>query len=59
MVNQLHTYLLTTHFCLIFVGVSGPQFGKCPLGVEWGDNHDLFMTSLAHKQLNSFNSGKP
>ena len=38
-------------------GVSGPQFGMCPVTVEWGDQVDTFMTALAMKYLNAFNSG--
>ena len=47
-------------------GVSGPQFGQCPIGVAWGaptnradrgTNEDEYMHSLAHKHINSFNSG--
>jgi len=37
-------------------GVSGPQFGKCPVGVEWGSNEDEYMEKLTMKHLNSFNS---
>lgn len=38
-------------------GVSGPQFGQCPVGVEWGDKNNEYMTTLTMKSLNSFNSG--
>jgi glucan 1,3-beta-glucosidase len=38
-------------------GVSGPQFGQCPVGVEWGDRNNEYMTTLTMKSLNSFNSG--
>jgi len=38
-------------------GVSGPEFGKCPVGVEWGSKEDEAMTTLTAKQLHSFNSG--
>ncbi len=38
-------------------GVSGPQFGMCPVTVEWGSMVDQAMTSLALKHMSSFNSG--
>ena len=38
-------------------GVSGPQFGDCPVGVEWGSKEDEYMTTLTMKQIASFNAG--
>jgi len=38
-------------------GVSGPQFGKCPTGFEWGGSEDDFMTTLADKLQASYTSG--
>jgi len=38
-------------------GVSGPQFGECPVGVAWGAKEDEYMKSLTMKHLSSFNSG--
>ena len=38
-------------------GVSGPQFGECPVGVEWGARENEYMTTLTMKHLSSFNSG--
>jgi glucan 1,3-beta-glucosidase len=37
-------------------GVSGPQFGECPVDVKWGEKEDEFMMNLAFKHLSSFNS---
>ncbi|KAL1507112.1 hypothetical protein AB1Y20_007968 [Prymnesium parvum] len=38
-------------------GVSGPENGKCPIGVQWGDSEQSAMTALASKQIHSFNQG--
>uniref|UniRef100_A0A7S4FDH4 Glycoside hydrolase family 5 domain-containing protein n=1 Tax=Chrysotila carterae TaxID=13221 RepID=A0A7S4FDH4_CHRCT len=37
-------------------GVSGPQFGFCPVGFKWGTQEDAVMTTLAHNHLHAFNS---
>jgi len=38
-------------------GVSGPQFGQCPVGFEWGDMEDEYMTKLTSKLLHSYTAG--
>ena len=38
-------------------GVSGPMFGRCPVGMRWGTQEDSTMTTLAHKTMNAFNKG--
>lgn len=38
-------------------GVSGPQFGMCPVGFEWGAHEDEYMTMLADKLQASYTSG--
>ena len=40
-------------------GVSGPEYGLCPVGVEWGEEEDAAMTTLTAKQLHSFNAVSP
>ena len=41
-------------------GVSGPMFGQCPVGMQWGHGggqEGEAMRNLAHKSANAFGSG--
>ena len=38
-------------------GISGPMFGHCPREMAMGAHEDEWMTTLAHKQIASFNEG--
>ncbi|EOD13056.1 hypothetical protein EMIHUDRAFT_445914 [Emiliania huxleyi CCMP1516] len=38
-------------------GVSGPMFGKCPVGMPWGTQENETMSRLANRYFKSFSAG--